>query len=569
MSEKTFDFRKSDIIRQYGKEAGFGFITEEGRRNDELLRLSELALGFEVPYWYRDENMSDIKLDEHGCYIDSEEVTKRVEAQAGRLIPLCFMADVEQAGNYEVSVEFYGEGEVFLFAGARRLVYRGNIVPARSVTVVFPFCVCDVVPRTKTVRYDRRSVGVSLLGKNAKLSSLTIRRLDCPTIHIAGDSTVTDQPAEYPYSPATSYSGWGQMLGLFISGGVSIANHSHSGLTVESFRTEGHYDILKEQLKAGDYVFMQFAHNDQKQKHLMARGGYRDGLIAYIKETREAGAFPVIVTPLARNTWKPDGTYNDLLEEYANVCVELGSEYNVPVLDLHALSMAFVKEKGLEGAKPYYFPRDYTHTNDYGAYKMAGFIADEIRGKIEGLSKLVTYESGAWEPHGVEEPPAPPERYRYISNPAGNTELFADLERPDDMLIRAEAIDMVIKAAKFFPINVFNDVYDDIAGHEWYAGAVECAYQNEIIPPQMVENKRLMPQKQITVQEFIALMMSACKGRRALPKEEPCVYDDKCAPYCVPFVRAAYSMGIIGSGEDMVALITRGHAAKMCRGLNI
>ena len=85
--------------------------------------------------------------------------------------------------------------------------------------------------------------------------------------------------------------------------------------------------------------------------------------------------YPLLVTPLARNSWKGNGgCYNDLLEEYAKVCMEVGEETDTPVLDLHGYSMEWIKELGLEAVKPYFYPGDFTHTNDYGAYRMAGFV---------------------------------------------------------------------------------------------------------------------------------------------------------------------------------------------------
>ena len=74
-----------------------------------------------------------------------------------------------------------------------------------------------------------------------------------------------------------------------------------------------------------------------------------------------------MVTPIARNTWKGlDGTYNDLLAEYAQAVKRLGTERKVPVVDLHAASRNFVLVKGLEAAKQWFYPNDFTHSNDYG-----------------------------------------------------------------------------------------------------------------------------------------------------------------------------------------------------------
>lgn len=562
----------------YDKRRGYGFVTEENRKKDELLQLAELNTGFDVPYWYRDETVTEILADEHGCYVDSDAAVRRVGADAGRLIPLCFKADVERQGNYAVRMTLYGAGEILVFAGARRLVYKGFEPEARAVECSFILNVCDIVPRGKTCVYEKRSIDIAVLGSRVRLSKLCIEQTDCPTLYIAGDSTVTDQSAEYPYSPATSYAGWGQMLGMYLSKEIAVSNHAHSGLTVESFRSEGHYAIVQENFKPGDYLFMQFGHNDQKLAHLKAEGGYSEGLAAYIEETRQRGGYPILVTPLARNTWKADdGTYNDLLAEYAKACIALGERLHVPVVDLHRRSMDFVTERGLEAAKPFFFPNDYTHTNDYGAYKMAGYIAQEYSEKAGGaqaeayrrLAGMMRPAADVWEAKEAIIVPTAPEGYRDIPNPEGDTALFANLERPGEPLTRVEALDMVIKTARFFPTNVFNDVYEDIVGHEWYAGTVQCAYQNGIIPAGMTPGNRFEPQKQVTVEEFLALIMGGYRSRRRLPDETPCALDAGCTDYCIPYVRAACALGVVKEGVGPKTPITRGHAAEICRALNI
>ncbi|MCM1183278.1 MAG: GDSL-type esterase/lipase family protein [Roseburia sp.] len=577
MYKKDFDFCRDKAVL-YDRQRGHGFVTERNRREEELLQLAELNTGFDVPYWYRDETVTEILTDEHGCYVDSQAAVRRIAADGGRLIPLCFKADVERQGNYEVRLTLYGRGEILVFAGARRLVYKGCMTEEGAVECSFLLNVCDIIPRGKTCMFEKRSIDIAVLGEAVRLSTVHIEQVNCPTLYIAGDSTVTDQSAEYPYAPGTSYSGWGQMLGWYLNKGIAVSNHAHSGLTVESFRSEGHYAIVQANFKQGDYLFMQFGHNDQKLMHLKAKGGYRDGLAAYIEETRQRGGYPVIVTPLARNTWKADdGTYNDLLAEYADVCIALGEELQVPVVDLHGRSMAFVIGKGLEAAKPFFFPKDYTHTNDYGAYKMAGFVVADYLEKTKGvrsdayrrLAGLMRADADVWEARGAIALPEIPEQYRHVQNPEGDTALFADLERPDETLTRVEALDMVIKTARFFPTNVFNDIYEDIVGHEWYAGTVECAYQNGIIPAGMTPQGRFEPEKQVRMEEFLALVMGGYRSRRKLPEEAPCALDAACTAYCVPYVRAAYALGVVRADEDLQAALTRARAAEICRALNI
>lgn len=166
----------------------------------------------------------------------------------------------------------------------------------------------------------------------------------------------------------------------------------------ESFRDEGHYDILTRLAKPGDIVLFQFGHNDQKLPHLKAEEGYRDNLIRYIAECRDKGIFPIIVTPLSRNTWREDGThYVDLLVDYDKVCKQIGEEYEVPIIDLHGRSKDFILKNGIEVSKQYFYPGDYTHSNDFGGFLFASFVADEMR-SIPELAKYLINKPKNWIP---------------------------------------------------------------------------------------------------------------------------------------------------------------------------
>ena len=370
------------------------------------------------------------------------------------------------------------------------------------------------------------------------------------------------------------------MLSAYLNDKIAVSNHSHSGLTTDSFRKEGHYAVIEQFRKPRDFYFFQFGHNDQKLEELKAKGGYKSNLTRYISECRNKGAYPVLITPIARNTWKGnDGSYNDLLAEYAEVCLEIGKVTEVPVIDLHRLSMEFIKEKGLEASKPYFFPNDYTHSNDYGAYKMAGFVAKEIVRVCEKypepgyrfLAKCVTEGFGEWRLPEEIIPAIKPQIYNDVVNPDAGNVLFADIEDLDKPATRADVLDMVIKTVRFFPTNVYNDMFVDVVGHEWYAGAVECAYQNGMIDANMVEEEHFYPEQAVTLEEFVVFAMNGYKSRKHFPKEEPCIYDTDCLQYTMPFVRAAYTIGLLErDGKDnLKKIITKGEVAELCRKLGV
>lgn len=576
-------------LYQPGK--GYGFITEENRREQELLKIPELNAAFDTVYWYQDKNLSHIQEDCDGCFLDSEEEIARLEAEAGemqegehRRIPLSFKMDVPRQGNYRVTISIQTEEpmkDVLIFTGRRRLGYRGDI-PANTVfTHTMMVNVCDIVPRGQTRLYADKTLDITVVANKPRITGISILETVCPTIYIAGDSTVTDQSAEYPYAPGTSYSGWGQMLAAYLDENIAVSNHAHSGLTTDSFRKEGHYAVIDQYSKPRDFFFYQFGHNDQKLEDLKAWGGYQTNLLRYINECRDKGAYPVIVTPIARNTWRGnDGSYNDLLSEYAESCLEVGRLAEVPVLDLHKCSMEFIVREGLEASKAYFFPNDYTHSNDYGAYFMAELVAREIVrvcGKhpepgYRYLAKCVTEGFGVWKPAERIVLPVKPKIYENVTNPTDSGKLLSEIEDLEKPASRVDVLDMVIKTARFFPTNVYNDMFTDVVGHEWYAGTVECAWQNGMIDEGILEGgSRFFPENQVTLEEFLVFAMNGYKSRKLLPAERSCVYDTKCRDFARTYVRAAYSIGLIAKdgSEDLNRILTRGESVEFCRQLKI
>lgn len=211
-------------------------------------------------------------------------------------------------------------------------------------------------------------------------------------ILIAGDSTVTNRGPSADYESGICYTGWGEMLSLYLGIYYRIKNFAKSGLTTDTFRSEGHYDLLLSKLKEGDYVLFQFGHNDQKLKELHFNGRYKENFVTYINEIRERKANPILVTPLARNTWNNiRNEYNDLLFDYANAVKEVALATNTPCVDLHGFAKNWIIENGSDGVRPYFYPGDRTHTNDYGAYFFAGFVANSLEKYIE-----ISKESFDW-----------------------------------------------------------------------------------------------------------------------------------------------------------------------------
>ena len=500
-----YDMTNSDL------KVNFGFLTEKNKRKQNGLQISELNSGFDTVYWYRESDITKIIADEYGCYIDGN---------CSDQIPLTFITEIPEEGNYQVKITLYAVKEVkevYIFLGRRRLAYIGSIQAGHCFEKTFVTNICPIIPRGYSTEMKDSTLDITVIGDKVHLQHIEIEAVKCRTMYIAGDSTICDQSADYPYYPSHSYSGWGQMLPYYLGTSFAVSNHAHSGLTTESFRSEGHYKIMLDRIKEGDICLFQFGHNDQKLAHLMADGGYRQNLILYIKEIQEKGAQPILVTPLARNTWKGnDDTYNDLLDGYAQECKKISKEFQIPLVDLHYKSKELVTQLGRDKVKSYYFPSDYTHSNDYGAFLFAAYVYDELlkNGAIQEDHKESRFK---WNPPKVLPEIVPPVDWDFIEDPNAE-KLFENLENPDDNLTRVGALELAITAMHFFPTNVYNDAFEDIVGHELYAGTVECAYQNGLIPEDMIKNDRFLPQNNITGREFMGIVMNGYRSRKGNQK---------------------------------------------------
>lgn len=200
-------------------------------------------------------------------------------------------------------------------------------------------------------------------------------------IAMAGDSTM----AQYKSPPAAKgLTGWGMVFGEFFKDRVEIINLAASGRSTLSFRQQGFW---KKALDAKpDYLFIQFGHNDQKNPALDAEGGFRTQLLQYIAEAREAGAMPVLVTPVARRTFNAEGKLETRLGPWANAMKRVSEEKNLPLIDLHAKSMALYSKMGhKESSFITVSPSDFTHFSERGAREIARLVAEEIPTAVPGL----------------------------------------------------------------------------------------------------------------------------------------------------------------------------------------
>ncbi|WP_134684092.1 rhamnogalacturonan acetylesterase [Brevibacillus migulae] len=250
-----------------------------------------------------------------------------------------------------------------------------------------------------TIRVDQPPFSIAFVGPAPHVSFLMLEPTDTPTIFLAGDSTVTDQVSgQYPCT------GWGQVLPLFFHDGIAVSNHARSGRSSKSFIAEGRLENIWRQIRPGDYVLIQFGHNDQKTDE---RGtdpftSYPEYLQVYLDGAKKAGAIPVLVTPVHRRHFDESGKLVDTHGPYLEAMRQVAEEEQVPLIDLAAKSKRFLAQLGAEASKRIFmwtapgeyehFPlgaQDDTHFHERGAIRIAGFVAEEIREK--GIHDLSSY----------------------------------------------------------------------------------------------------------------------------------------------------------------------------------
>ena len=220
------------------------------------------------------------------------------------------------------------------------------------------------------------------------------------TIFLVGDSTVADKP----YKISNPEKGWGQVIPLYFKEGVTIENHAVNGRSTKSFIDEGKWDIVLGRINSGDYVIIEFGHNDAKsedpKRYAAADTDYRKNLQRFISETREKGGIPVLATPIVRRKFE-DGMLVETHGRYPEVVREVARSENVPLLDLHERTREIVSSLGEERSKNLFLhvqPGEYashpegkaddTHLSANGAFKVADLVKEEI---CRGIPALAVY----------------------------------------------------------------------------------------------------------------------------------------------------------------------------------
>jgi lysophospholipase L1-like esterase len=328
-------------------------------------------------------------------------------------------------GNYKVTLRIGSRkkaGSITVRGESRRLfiedlstkkgeiVERTFVVNKRNARIAENEYV-RIKPREKSKLNWDDKLSLEFSGDAPQVASLTIEKVDhVTTVFLCGNSTVVDQENE-------PWASWGQMIPRFFDDRVAFANYAESGESADTFIAAGRLKKLLTQMKEGDYIFIEFGHNDQKQKGpgKGAYYSYMTGLKTFIDEARLKGANPVLVTPTQRRSFK-DGKIVDTHEDFPEAMKWLAQKENIPLIDLHAMTRTLYEAIGMEESKKAFvhypantFPdqpdalEDNTHFNPYGAYQIAKCVIEGVKALHLPLTEYIRADYTPYSPDKPDE----------------------------------------------------------------------------------------------------------------------------------------------------------------------
>ncbi|HET7179113.1 MAG TPA: rhamnogalacturonan acetylesterase [Chryseosolibacter sp.] len=223
----------------------------------------------------------------------------------------------------------------------------------------------------------------------ACLMLASMRPPDKITVYLIGDSTMADKrPDAFPET------GWGMPFKTFFDASVTVDNRAKNGRSTRSFIAENLWQPVVDQLKEGDYVFIQFGHNDEvksKTDRYTNPQDFKKNLVRFITETRSKKAIPVLLTPVTRRQFDDAGKVRETHPEYSPLVAEVAKETNVAFIDLDQESRSLLQQFGPEDSrylfmqlKPGEHPNypdgrnDNTHFSQFGARKIAQLVLKDI-----------------------------------------------------------------------------------------------------------------------------------------------------------------------------------------------
>lgn len=327
--------------------------------------------------------------------------------------PFFFSVNVPD-GNYKVTVTLGSDKEPAhtTVRGEARRMYVQNAATKKGESVRKTFMVnkrnADIKGKEKVKLKEREKTSMTwddkltleFNGNAPRVQYIEIEPADVPTIFLCGNSTVVDNDAE-------PYTGWGQMLPLLFDENVAIANYAESGLSANTFLGGKRLDKAMTQMKKGDYVVIEFGHNDQKQKD-PGTGAYYSfayNIKRFIDYAKQKGATPILVTPTRRRQFDKDGAVKDTHEDYPAAMREIAAREGVALVDFQELTKTLIEALGEENSKKLFvhYPmgtfegqekelKDNSHFSNFGAFEIAKIFCQAITDQDIPVAKFVKQE---------------------------------------------------------------------------------------------------------------------------------------------------------------------------------
>jgi len=222
-------------------------------------------------------------------------------------------------------------------------------------------------------------------------------------IFLAGDSTIAiKEPKTYPET------GWGMPFVNFWDSTVTVVNRAKNGRSTKSFMQEGLWKTITDEAAEGDYIFIQFGHNDEvvTKKTYTTESEFKSNLGKYVDDSRRLKAIPILLTPVARRKFDSSGNVVGTHDVYSQIVRDVAKEKNVPLIDLDKKGQQLYQQMGVEGSKHLFnyveagehpnYPtgkNDDTHFSELGARKIAQVVLQEIRAlKLDVANRIVKRE---------------------------------------------------------------------------------------------------------------------------------------------------------------------------------
>jgi lysophospholipase L1-like esterase len=349
-------------------------------------------------------------------------------------------------GNYRVRLTLGNadsETRTTVQAESRRL-FLHNILTSKGEFKTYSFTVNKrnkYIGDNDSVRIKPREAGklnwddylsIEFSGEKPGLSKIEVEPVsDAITVFLCGNSTVVDQDDE-------PWAAWGQMIPAFFNEQVSFANYAESGESSNTFIAAKRLEKALTFMKAGDYMLIEFGHNDEKQQG-EDKGAYKHftkSLQIYIDEARKKGACPVLITPTQRRNFDESGKLIETHGDFPQAVKDLAIQENVPLIDLTAMTSQLYYALGVEGSKKalVHYPKgtypgqttdlaDNTHFNAYGAFQVAKCVIEGLKANKVPLIQHLRDENQVYNPAQPDNPKTfywKPQLSVKIEKPDGN-----------------------------------------------------------------------------------------------------------------------------------------------------